>query len=192
MWPFLEHERGGAEVCFFCTVARHMHSKGKLCSLVMPNDLEEAGAVQALLARSHKYERPEEWVFTAHRLANYSLAGFECNKESLVEPLCAAGRRGSVAACSLFGRSAARCAALGGEQGNKDGIGGDSRVASYRWCAALRSKRCARSGERGARRGRCRTSDSRCAAARFGRCAGSGQRDRGKNALIPCLRSRGE
>ena len=43
---------------FVCIIARHMHSKGKLCSFAMPSDLEEAGAVQAFLARPHKYERP--------------------------------------------------------------------------------------------------------------------------------------
>ena len=46
---------------FVCTVARHMHSKGRLCSFAMPHDLEQAGAVQAFLARSQKYERPEDW-----------------------------------------------------------------------------------------------------------------------------------
>ena len=82
---------------FVCTVARHMHSKGKMRSFAMLHDLEKAGAVRTFLARSRKYDRPEEWVYASHKLANYSLTGFECNKKSLVEPLCEAGQRAEAA-----------------------------------------------------------------------------------------------
>ena len=64
----------------------------------MPKDLEGVGAVQVFLDRSRQYERSECWGFVAHRLANYSLSGFEINKEGLfpkssVEPLCPVRRR---------------------------------------------------------------------------------------------------
>ena len=83
---------------FVCTVARHLHSKGRLCSFEMPTDLEKAGAVRVFLDRSHKFERPESWKFVAHRLANYSLSGFEANQgnrfpETASEPLCLVRRR---------------------------------------------------------------------------------------------------
>ena len=78
---------------FVCALARHVHSRGRLCSFDMPKDLEGVGAVQVFLDRSRQYERSECWGFVAHRLANYSLSGFEINKEGLfpkssAESLC--------------------------------------------------------------------------------------------------------
>ena len=78
---------------FVCAVARHMHSKGMLCSFEMPVDLEQAGAVRVFLERSRRYERPDQWVFCSHRLANYSLAGFEWNNRAPVEPSCSEKRQ---------------------------------------------------------------------------------------------------
>ena len=64
---------------FVCMIARHMHSKGLLCSIEMPADLEQQGAARVFLGRSSEYEHSDRWVFCSHRLANYSLTGLEWN-----------------------------------------------------------------------------------------------------------------
>ena len=65
---------------FVCVLARHMHSKGRLCSFDLPASLIKAGAVRAFMTGSKAHVRPDAWTFVEPRLANYSLEGFALNR----------------------------------------------------------------------------------------------------------------